>query len=434
MNSSLTNLSPTQVELLIAISPEELREAEERAFRRLVKKAKLPGFRPGKVPRRIFEQNYGTQTITSEAMEDVVPVVYERAVREHELEPVDRPRMELQRDENGQPTSLKAVVDVRPHIALGEYKGLRLKRTLVPVSDEDVDRSLQTLARERATLVPVDRDARLGDVVTIDYEGTVDGVAFEGGSANGQSAELREDRFIPGFASGIAGMKSGERKEIQAAFPADYQHAELAGKTAVFTIELHEVKELELPAIDDELAKNVSEHQTLDELRADIRRRLETVAAARARRDLGNQAVEALLKRHDFPLPAALVEREIENMVSDAAAMAARVGVSFDDYLKNVEKSEEQLRAEYRPQAERRVKAMLLVRAVGKAENITATREEIQDELRSLARQYGQPVDRVRQALGNNVLPLMEGIVRTKTIEFLVDNAQIEEATVPPAS
>ncbi len=434
MTATLNKLSPTQVELLIAISPDEMREAEDRAFRRLVKKAKLPGFRPGKAPRKIFEQAYGAETISHEAMEDVVPTVYAKAVREHDLEPVDRPHMELLPGEEGAPPRVKAVVEVRPAIDLKEYKGLKLTRTLSVVTGEEVERSLQSLARERATLVPVDRAAQLGDVVTVDYEGKIDGTPFEGGSAKGQTTELNEGRFIPGFATGIAGMSAGETKDIEAHFPENYQQEALAGKTAAFTITLHEVKELELPPIDDELAKAVSDHQTLEELRADIRKRLEAVAQARAQRELGGQAVEELVKVHDFPLPAILIEREIENMLGDTASMAARMGISLDDYLKTAKKTEEQLRDGFRPEAERRVKATLVLEAIGKAEKIAATPADIQEELRSLARQYGQPVDRVRQALGNNVLPLMEGIVRTKTVDFLVEHAKIEEATSAPAS
>lgn len=427
--STLTKLAPTQVELVIPISPDEMREAEDRAFRRLAKRAKLPGFRPGKVPRKVFEQAYGQETITNEAMEDVVPTVYAKAVREHDLEPVDRPKMELLPEGDGQPRRIKAVVDVRPEIGLGEYKGLTVEAEPVTVTDEDVDRALQTLARDRATLVPVERAARLGDVVTIDYEGKIDGVAFEGGTAQGQQTELSEDRFIPGFASGIAGMKPGETKDVHATFPQEYQQADLAGKDAVFTIALHEVKELELPAIDDELAKAVSQHQTIDELKDDVRKRLQTTAESRVKRETGNALVEQLVASHDFPLPEVLVEREIDGMLTDGAGMAARMGMSYDDYLKAVGKTEAELRKDYRTDAERRVKGTLILEAIAKAENITATPADIQDELQSLARQYGQPVDRIRQALGNNLLSLMDGIVRNKTVEFLVEHAKIEKAT-----
>jgi trigger factor len=425
----LTKLAPTQVELVIPISPEEMRDAEERAFRRLAKNAKLPGFRPGKVPRKVFEQAYGSAVISSEAMEDVVPAVYAKAVREHDLEPIDRPKMELLPGEEGQPTRIKAVVDVRPEIKLGDYKGVSLKSEPVSVSDEDVDRALNALARDRATLVPAEREARLGDVVTMDYEGKIDGVAFEGGTAKGQQTELSEDRFIPGFATGIAGMKAGETKDVEAKFPDDYQQTDLAGKTAIFTITLHEVKELELPALDDEFAKAVSQNETLEDLKADIRRRLQNVAESRKRRDLGNQIVEKLVESHDFPLPEVLIEREIDNMVSDGAGMAARMGMSYEDYLKAAGKTEDDLRKEYRPDAERRVKATLILESIAKSENIQATPADIQSELQSLAQQYGQPVDRIRQALGNNVLSLMDGIVRNKTVDFLIDNAEATPGT-----
>ncbi|HLI95315.1 MAG TPA: trigger factor [Candidatus Baltobacteraceae bacterium] len=427
--STLTKLAPTQVELVIPISAEEMQQAEDRAFRRLVKKAKLPGFRPGKVPRRVFEQAYGTEAITNEAMEDVVPTVYAKAVREHDLEPVDRPKMELLPEDDGQPRRIKAVVDVRPEIALGEYKALPVAAEPVTVQDEDVDRALKTLARDRATLVPVEREARLGDVVTIDYEGRIDGVAFEGGSAKGQQTELSGERFIPGFATGIAGMTAGETKDVEAAFPQDYQQTDLAGKAAVFTITLHEVKELELPALDDELAKAVSQHQTLDDLKVDIRKRLQAAAEARIKRETGNTLVERLVAAHDFPLPNVLVEREIDGMVTDGASMAARMGMSFDDYLTTVGKTEADLRKEYRASAEQRVKGTLILETIAKTENIRATPADIQSELESLARQYGQPVDRIRQALGNNLLSLMDGIVRNKTVEFLVEHANIERAT-----
>lgn len=434
MTTEIKRLEPTKVELSIAIAPQDLRAAEDRAFRRLVKKAKLPGFRPGKVPRKIFEQNYGAETIVAEAIEDVVPEVYAKAVREHDLEPVDRPTMELERDENGQPSRLKAVVEVRPEIELREYKGLKLKRAPQAVTDEEVERSLHALARERATLVPVDREARMGDVVTIDYEGTIDGEVFEGGSAKAQSAELQEGRMIPGFATGIAGMKAGDTKNIEVPFPDDYRQPNLAGRTANFAITVHEVKELELPELDNEFAKSVSDNPTIAELRADIRRRLEIAAEARARRELGAQAVERILGDYEFSLPGTLVDRELESMLGDAETMAMRMGMSFDDYLKATKKTQEQLRDEYRPEAERRVRATLVLGAIAKSEKITATAADIQDELRSLARQYGQPVDRVRKALGNNVLPLMDGIVRGKTVDFLVDHADIEEATVGAAS
>ncbi len=425
--STLNRLAPTQVELEIPITAEELAAAEERAFRKLAKNVKLPGFRAGKVPRKIFEQTYGSNAITSQAMEDIVPEVYAKAVREHDLEPVDRPKMELLPVEDGRPPKLKALVDVRPEIDLGEYKGIEVQREAIDITDEDVERSIQSLAKERATLVPVDRPAELADVVTMDYEGKIDGVAFEGGTAKGQMTELDENRFIPGFASGIAGMKAGETKDVEAVFPQDYPQQDLAGKTAIFTVTVHDVKALELPVIDDEFAKSISENETIEALRADVRKRLETIAESRARRGVGNAVMEKLLESRDFPLPDVLVEREIDHMINDAASQAARTGVSFEDYLKEAGKSEDELRSEYRADAQTRVKGTLLIEAIAKTENIHATPADVAEELGALARQYGQPIERIRKALGNNVLSLMDGIVRNKTLDFLIDNAKIVE-------
>jgi trigger factor len=425
--STLTRLAPTEVELEIPITAEELAAAQERAFRRLAKNVKLPGFRAGKVPRKVFEQTYGSETIASEALEDVVPEVYARAVREHELVPVDRPKMELLPAEEGKPSRLKATVAVRPAIELHDYRGIEVERDAPTIDDEDVERSLVALAKERATLVPVERPAQLGDVVTLDYEGKIDGVPFDGGTANGQMTELDENRFIPGFASGIAGMSAGETKDVEAVFPSEYLKEDLAGKTAIFTVTVHDVKALELPAVDDEFAKAVSENETLDALRADVRKRLEAIAQSRSRRAIGNALMEKLVGAHDFPLPEVLVEREIDNMVNDLASQVAQSGANFDDYLKEQGKSEKELRESFRSDAEERVKATLVIEEIARTEGINATPADIAEELAALSRQYGQPVDRIRKALGNNVISLMEGIVRNKTLEFLVDNAKVVE-------
>lgn len=425
--STLTRLAPTQVELEIPITPEELEAAQERAFRRLAKNVKLPGFRAGKVPRRVFEQTYGSETIASEALEDVVPEVYARAVREHELSPVDRPKMELLPAEEGKPSRLKATVAVRPVIDLQDYKGIEVERDASTIDDDDVERSIAALAKERATLVPVERPAQLGDVVTLDYEGKIDGIAFEGGTANGQMTELDENRFIPGFASGIAGLSAGETKDVEAVFPSDYPKEDLAGKTAIFTVTVHDVKALELPAIDDEFAKAISENETLDALRTDVRKRLEVIAQSRERRAIGNAVMEKLVDAHEFPLPEVLIDREVDNMVNDLAAQVGQSGSTLDDYLQEQGKTVDELRESFRTDAAQRVKGTLVIEEVARAEGINATPADIAEELSALSRQYGQPVDRIRKALGNNVISLMEGIVRNKTLEFLVDNAKVIE-------
>ncbi|GAC1659199.1 MAG: trigger factor [Vulcanimicrobiaceae bacterium] len=362
-------------------------------------------------------------------MEDIVPEAYTRAIKEHAIEPVSRPQMEFLPHEDGMPMRVKAKVFVRPAIELKKYAGLSLETDAVVVTDEDIERSLVALARDRATLLPVDRPAKVGDYVVVDFEGKIDGVPFEGGTAENQTTELSEERFIPGFATGIAGMEPGQTKDVTATFPQDYTKAELAGKAAIFTVKLHEVKELELPPIDDEFAKTVSKNESLSSLRDDIRKRLEAIAKDKWRKQAGNDLMDALLAAHDFPLPEVMVEQEVENMLQDAHGFAARMGTTFEDYLKATGKDEDQLRTDFRPDAQKRVKGTLLIEAIAKAEKIAATPADVQAELASLAQQYGQPVERIKAALGNNLLSLMDGIVRSKTMDWLLEQATTKEAT-----
>jgi trigger factor len=415
-DSTLTKLAPTQVALEFSLSEKELAAAEERVFRRLVRNVRLPGFRKGRVPRKIFDQTYGKDAVTNEAVDEVVPDVYAQALREHDLEPVEPPKLEVVESAGGRPTKLKATVEVRPAIALGPYKGVAVSRPPVTVGDADIERSLEALARERATLVPVEREARLGDIATLDYEGTIDGTPFEGGSAQSQLVELDESRFIPGFAAGIVGMRPGETKVLELRFPDEYPSAELSGKSATFRVSLQELKELELPALDDNFAKAVSENQTVEELRSDLRRRLEAVATGRSRRGIANTIVAQLMATHDIPLPGSMVDREFEHLVAESG-----------DATPGADSNEEERRAALRTEAESRVKATLLIQAIAKAENVTATPADVSAELEALARRYGQPVARIRKALGSNVLSIMDGVVRNKTLDLLVDNAVVTD-------
>jgi trigger factor len=423
--SSLTQVAPTVVALEFSLTDDDLAAAEDRAFRRLAKNLRLPGFRKGRVPRKIFEQTYGSSAITTEAVEEVVPMIYAKAVREHDLEPVEHPKFEVVEETAGRPKRLKATVEVRPEIALGRYRGVSVTRPPITVSEADVERSLEALAKERATLIPVERPARLGDIVTLDYEGTIDGKAFEGGRGERETVELSESRFIPGFAAGIVGMSPGETKQLELRFPEDYVANNLAGKQAVFSLALHEIKEVELPPIDDAFAQAVSENQTVAQLRDDLHRRLQAVAAGRARRSIGNAVLEQLLATHDFPLPASMVDNELKHIIEDMAAASSEG-----------EKSEAELREAYRGEAQARVKATLLIQAIAKAENITAMPADVTAELEALARRYGQPVPRIRKLLGNNLRSLMDGIVRNKTLDLLIDDAIVttDQETAPAVS
>jgi trigger factor len=432
--ATVKHIDPTQVELEISIDEAELASARERAFRELVKNVKIPGFRPGKAPRKIFEAQYGTAAIEERAIDAIVPSAYNKAIEENALEPVERPEMELLPEEVGQPLRVRATVSVRPSFELPEYKGVALEGPSTAVDDAEVESAIERLRKDAAALVPVDRPVALGDTPTIDYLGKIDGVPFEGGAAEQQPTEILAERFIPGFADGIVGMSAGETKDVEAHFPDDYSNTELAGKTAVFTITVHDNKVAELPDLDDEFAKRVAGDQaTVDGLRDDMRKRIENHRRLGQRRELSGQLIDKLLAQTEFPLPAVLVDRESDHLMTEAKGYVEQAGVEWSKYLADQSKTEDDLRVEYRTEAEKRVKTSLLIEAIAKAEKIVATEGDVEAEIAQLSRQYGQPREAILQMLRPNLSGLLDGIVRTKTMEFLLDNAAVTE-TAPPAA
>jgi trigger factor len=450
VTATLKQLDPTRVELEIPISPEDLEAARDQAFRHLVKRAKIPGFRPGKVPRGIFEQHYGRGLIEEHAMDELVPRAYSKAIEELDIYPVANPDLELLPPESeGGNVRVKATVTVRPEITLGEYKGIEVPQEPDTATDEEVDTSLETLRRDAAVLIPVDRGIKIGDVATLDYEGKINGEPFEGGKAEQSPTEIENGRFIPGFVESIVDMKAGETKTFDVKFPDDFPKAELAGQDAQFTVTVHEVKERELPPVDDAFAERVAGRpMTLLELKVDIRRRLDSVASGRARRTLSAKVLEKVLELHDFPLPEVLVEREIDALLEDTRSWVARTyggdpGEGADAeaeiqrrwtaYLKDIGKTDAELRDGFRAEGERRVKTSLLLAAVARAEGVEATREDIENELEALGAQYRQPKERMLELLRPNLPSLAAGIVRTKTIDLLLDAAKLVAAT-PDAS
>jgi trigger factor len=433
--ATVKHLDPTQVELEIEIANDELDRARERAFRELVRNVRIPGFRPGKAPRKIFEAQYGSSQIEERALNAVVPQMYSRALQENDLDPLDQPQMELLPEEEGQPLRVRATVSVRPHIALHDYKGLALQAPPVAVSDADVQGAIEELRTNAATLVPVDRPVQIGDVPTLDYAGTLDGEPFAGGSAESQPTTIAEDRFIPGFAAGIIGMAPGETKEIEARFPDDYANATLAGRTAVFRVTVLENKIAERPELDDEFAKRFGDSDaTVASLRDAMRNQLEASAHNRERRELTQQLLERLLAAHQFAVPAVLVDRESENLRSEARNYVERAGLRWPDYLERQGKSDDTILADSREEAERRVKTSLLLEAIAKAENVTATSADIEAEVRQLSEQHRQPREAILEMLRSNFNALVDGIVRTKTVDFLIEKAHVTPQAGSPDS
>jgi trigger factor len=427
--STLKPLDPTQVELEISISPEEYAAAQDAAFRKLARNAKVPGFRPGKVPRKIFENAYGAGQIIDRALNDLVGPKVQAALEEHQLDPVTVPSVEVVGGEGDGPPAFKAHVYVCPEPK--DYFGVEVTDVPETASDEDLQQTIDQLRKDAATLVPVDRPVQLGDTAVVDYAGAIDGVPFEGGTATGQEIEVAEQGFIPGFADGIVGMRAGETKEVHATFPDPYSNAELAGKQAVFTITVHEVKEPELPELDDEFAKRASSGriETFDALRDDVRRRLDERVRDRARRRMSEELLQKIVAANDVPVPEDLVARELDQMVSSTRSNMARAGIPWDDYLTATGKTEDDVRSELRAEAERQVKTALLVEAIAKKEGIQETPEDMAAEVRALSAQYGQPPERIVELLRADERAFRGGIVRTKTIDKLIEQARRVPAT-----
>ncbi len=438
MNATVRKLAPTEVELDIEVSPSDFADAQDRAYRKLVGSYKLPGFRTGHVPRKIFEQHVGKASIDSQALEDLVPEVYAKALKEHQLEPVDRPHIDLDRSDEQNGLRIKAKVAVRPQITLGQYRGIAVTRNPVIVTDEEVQHSIEALRKRAALLEPVeDRGVQDGDTVTIDYVGRIDGEAFEGGSASNHTTEVSADRFVPGFAEQLHEARPGDQVQVRVTFPAEYRATELAGKDAVFDVTVHEIKHAVLPELNDEFVKQISEHESVAALRDDVRRRLEAVAQARHNEDLQRQVLDAIVAGHDIPLPEVLIEREIDSLVADAKSYMQRIGRSWEEYLSARSVDEDGLRKEYREEAIRRVKTALLLEEIAKQEKIEVTTADVEQELEAMARAYGQSRESVIEFLRktSGFGPIIDTVSRRKTLDLLVEHATITDvAVVAPQS
>jgi trigger factor len=436
VTATFRKLEPTIVELDIDVSAEDLEAARERAFQKLVKQYRLPGFRPGRVPRRIFERQVGVDAIEHQAVEDVVPDAYSKALKEHNLEPVERPHIDLEKTDEGKSLRIKAVVAIRPDIVLANHRQLAVDRPAVAVTNEEVERSLQALRKRAATLEPVEgRGIQSGDVVTMDYVGTIDGEPFDGGNAKDHTTEVSPDKFVPGFAEQLLGAVPGEKRTISVTFPEAYHVEQLRAKTATFDVVVHEVKVPVLPPLDDAFVAQVSEAAGIDALRADIRKRLEAVGSAQVREAMQKKLLEQLAGAHDFPLPDVLVQNEIESLVGDAKSYMQRIGRSWEEYLTAKNVDEAGLRAEYRVEAERRVRTSLLLEEIAKVESIEVTTGDLESELAQLARSYGLSRDSMVEMIRKNTGfgPLIDSVRKQKAIDFLVEHATVTDVAAPLA-
>ena len=428
MNSKLEKTkNANEVNLEITVEAEKFNEAIKKVYFKSAKYFNIPGFRKGKAPMQIVEKYYGKEIFYEDAFNEVAEEALEEAVKEHNLEVVSRPDIEVTQIEKGKDLIFVATMQTKPEAKLGKYKGIEIKKIEYNVTDEDIEHELGHMQEHNSRLVSIDeRPVESGDIATIDFEGFVDGVAFEGGKAEGHDLEIGSNTFIPGFEDQVIGMKIDEEKDINVTFPEEYFSKELAGKEATFKVKVHEIKKKELPELDDEFAKDVSEFDTLEELKADIKSKKEKQNEERAKYETQEAVVKALCEDMKVEIPTGMIELEVENMLKDIEQRLSYQGLKLDQYLQMMGKTEDDMKKEYEPQAIEGIKSRLALEAVIKAEKIEATDSEVEEKMKEMAKNYGKENDEEFLKNENVKNYIKQGVASEKAIDFLVKNAKIK--------
>ena len=424
-------LEKSMAEIQFSIDAEAFKAAVADVFKKEGKKYTVPGFRKGKAPRSLIEKMYGADVFTYDAINELFPAAYEEAVKEAGIEPVGRPEVAVVAASETEGVALTVKVAVKPEVKIGSYNGLNVEKTVHTVDEAAVDAELKRVQERNARELTREGAAENGDIVDIDFEGFVDGVAFEGGKAEHYSLTLGSGSFIPGFEDQIVGHAAGEEFDVNVSFPEQYQAAELAGKPAVFKIKLHEVKYKELPALDDELAKDCSEYDTLEAFKESIRKSNQEQLDKQDDLAVENALVDQVIDGMEAEIPQAMYESRMDEMVNDFAFRVEQQGLRLEDYLKYMGQSMEQFRASFMPQAEKQVKIGLALEAVAAAEHIEASEEDVNAEIKRIADQYKMEEDKVRELI--NVEDLKKDLARTKAIDFIKSHANITEKAAEAA-
>ena len=415
------------VELEFKVSAEEFEKALTAAFRKANKEITVPGFRKGKAPRNVVEKMFGQEIFFNDAIDAILPQAYEDAVKEAGLVVVARPELDIPTCTREEGFTVKATLTTYPEVKLGQYKGLKVEKTVIPVSDELIEAELMNMQERNARLVSVsDRAAQLDDTANIDFEGFADGVAFEGGKGEGFDLLLGSGQFIPGFEEQIVGHNIGDEFDVEVTFPTEYHAEDLAGKPAVFKTKLNDLKVKELPEIDDEFAKDVSEFDTLEELKANIKEVKGEEADRAAELDMENKLVSQVVEGMEANIPEAMYETRVDDMVNDFANRLSQQGLSIELYLQYTQMDMESFRKTFREQAEEQVKIRLALEAVVKAEDITASDEEYEEELMKAATAYNFPLPELRKMIP--VEEVKHDLAVQKAIDFIKANAEIANA------
>ena len=416
-----------EVKLNVTIEAEKFDEAIKKVYFKSAKYFNIPGFRKGKAPMNIVEKYYGKEIFYEDAFNEVVPEELEKAVEENKLQVVSRPDIEVTQIGQGQDLIFTAVFQTKPEAELGKYKGVEIKKIEYKVTEEDIEHELGHMQEHNSRLISVeDRPVEKGDIANINFEGFVDGVAFEGGKAENHDLEIGSNTFIPGFEDQIIGMKIDEEKDIKVKFPDEYFSKDLAGKDATFKVKVNEIKKKELPTLDDEFAKDVSEFDTLKELKESIKEKQQKQNDERAKYETQDAVIKAVCENVKVDIPSGMVETETENMLKDMEQRLAYQGLKLDQYLQMMGKTKEEMQKEYEPQAIEAIKSRLAIEAVIKAEKIEVPDIEIEEKMKEMAKNYGRENDEEFMKNENVRNYIKQGLESEKALEFLVENAKIK--------
>jgi len=409
--------------LTVEVSAEKVNKGLDAAFQKVVKQVNVPGFRKGKMPRALFERRFGVESLYQDALDVILPDAYSEAIDETGIEPVDRPEIDIEQIEKGKELIFKATVTVKPEVKLGEYKGLEVEPFDTTVTDEDVENEIKELQNRHAELVIKEEGtAENGDTVVIDFEGFVDGEAFEGGKAENYSLELGTGSFIPGFEEQLVGVAAGESKDVEVTFPEEYHAAELAGKPAVFKVTVHEIKGKELPELDDEFAKDADDEvESLDALKEKIKARLQHNKEHEAEHHVQDSVIDQAVANAEVEIPEVMIENEIDRMTQEFEQRLQMQGMNLELYYQLSGQDQNALREQMKSDAEKRVKTNLTLEAIAKAENIEASDEDVNAELEKMAEMYNMTVDNIKAALGG-VEGVKADLKLQKAIDFLIEN------------
>ena len=426
MSLQVEKLEKNMAKLTVEVSAEDLEKAIEKAYQKQKKKISIPGFRKGKVPRQIVEKMYGREVFYEDAANDLIPDAYDKALEECEEDIVSSPRIEVTQIEAGKPFVFTATVALKPEVKLGEYKGVKIEKIDREVTEEDVMAEINRERENNARNISVeDRPVKDGDMTVIDFEGFVDDVAFEGGKGENYPLTIGSGAFIPGFEEQLVGAEIGKEVEVKVTFPEDYQAENLQGKEAVFKCTVKEIKEKELPELDDEFASEISEFDTLEEYKEDVKKNLAEKKEKDAKTARENEAVDVAVKASEMEIPDAMLETQQRQMVDEFAQRITMQGLSMEQYFQFTGTNYQQMVEQVKPQAEERIKSRLVLEAIAKAENIEATEEDYEKELGTMAEVYQMELDKVKELMGEREKKnIMQDLAVRKAAEFVAENAK----------